>query len=301
MFVTHSIEEAKRICWEARQQGRKVSLVPTMGYLHAGHLSLVERAKKVGGLTVVTIFVNPTQFAPGEDLAKYPRDLGRDQGLLDSLGVDLLFCPVERDLYPAGYETYVLVKGMSGKLCGAHRPNHFEGVATILTKLFHILQPDIAVFGEKDYQQLMLVKKMVRDLNFDTEIVGVPTVREADGLALSSRNVYLSAEERRAALVLSRCLRLAEEMVSLGERTALAVREAVKKQIGEEPLARLEYVSICDPETLEEVAEIQTRALLAMAVWIGRTRLIDNSLLLTSQVESGFEERMKHDATHAQG
>jgi pantoate--beta-alanine ligase len=272
-----------------------------MGYLHAGHVSLVERAKNLAGFVAVTIFVNPTQFAPGEDLEKYPRDLARDRKLLDALGIDLLFCPSVRELYPSGYETFVHVKRMSEKLCGAHRPNHFEGVATILTKLFHIVQPDIAVFGEKDYQQFVLIKKMARDLDFGIEIVGVPTVREADGLALSSRNAYLSPEERQAALVLSVCLRLASEMVALGEKTALTVLEAVKKRIGEEPLAGLEYVSICDPETLEEITEIGTTALLAMAVWIGRTRLIDNAILAPAGARNAFEERMKHDATHAQG
>jgi pantoate--beta-alanine ligase len=217
------------------------------------------------------------------------------------LETDLLFCPSERDIYPSGYETFVSLEDVSKKLCGAYRPNHFRGVATILTKLFHILQPHVVIFGEKDYQQLLLVKRMVQDLNFDIAVVGLPTVRETDGLALSSRNVHLNPDERSAALVLRRSLDMAEEMVAGGEMRSLTLLERIRKKVEEEPLARLEYASICDPETLEDVSQIQGGTLLALAVWIGRTRLIDNCILSLPRVESSFCERTKDGTTHAQG
>jgi pantoate--beta-alanine ligase len=265
---------------QARARFGRLALVPTMGYLHEGHLSLVRQAKAECGAVAVSIFVNPTQFGPTEDLTRYPRDLARDLRLLEAESVDLVFVPSVAEMYPEGYGTYVEVRGVTEMLEGAVRPGHFEGVATIVCKLLNIVQPSRAYFGQKDAQQTIVVRAMVRDLNLPAEIVVCPTVREPDGLALSSRNVYLTPEERRAAVALSRALRAAQARYAAGERAAEALRGAMREVLDAEPLALVEYVSAADPLTLRELAGmVEAGALLSLAVRFGKTRLIDNLLL----------------------
>lgn len=276
MEVFKTIPQVRQWVKAQRQQGRKIGLVPTMGYLHEGHLTLMRRAKNSCDAVIISIFVNPTQFGPQEDYERYPRDLERDLRLAREVGVDAVFAPEVQEMYPPGYATYVEVEGLTEVLCGASRPGHFRGVATVVTKLFNIVQPDEAFFGLKDYQQAMVIKRMVKDLNIPVEIVTVPTVREEDGLALSSRNKYLTPEERRQALSLYRALKLGEELIRRGERRADKVREAMTKEILSQPLARIDYVSVNDAETLKPLEEISGKVLLAVAVWIGSTRLIDN-------------------------
>ena len=268
-----------------RQQGQRIAFVATMGALHEGHLSLVREAKKRGNRVVVSIFVNPTQFAPAEDFAAYPRNFVRDRGLLETEGVDVLFHPAAEDIYPPGNQTRVEVKELSNILCGARRPGHFQGVATVVTKLFNVVRPDVAIFGEKDYQQLQIIRRLVRDLFLDVEIVGHPIVRESDGVAMSSRNEYLNADERKAARCLSRSLHRAECLVRQGETSAKAIAEAVIAELHNEPLAVVEYVTISDVETLEPLEQIPQSALLALSVTIGQARLIDNKVLLRSSGE----------------
>ena len=255
-----------------------LGFVPTMGYLHQGHLALVSRSKSENDTTAVSIFVNPTQFGPREDLARYPRDLPRDLALLEREGTDLVFAPETEEIYPPGFSTWVVAEGVPERLEGASRPGHFRGVATVVAKLFNLLEPHRAYFGQKDAQQLAVIKKMAWDLNIDLEIVPVPTVREPDGLAISSRNIFLNPRERQAALVLYRSLCLAQEMYNSGERNAGKIREAMLKLIQEEPLAQIDYVSIAHPETLEELEKLAGPALVSFAVRIGPTRLIDNIL-----------------------
>ncbi len=255
-----------------------LGFVPTMGYLHQGHLSLVSHSKKENDTTAVSIFVNPTQFGPREDLARYPQDLPRDLALLEKEGTDLVFAPETEEIYPPGFSTWVEVEGVTERLEGASRPGHFRGVATVVAKLFNLLEPHRAYFGQKDAQQLAVIKKMVRDLNMDLEIVPVPTVREQDGLAMSSRNIFLNPRERQAAPVLYRSLCLAQGMYKSGERNAGKIREAMMKLIQKEPLAQIDHVSIAHPETLEELEELAGPALVSLAVRIGPTRLIDNIL-----------------------
>ncbi|HUI89442.1 MAG TPA: pantoate--beta-alanine ligase [Anaerolineales bacterium] len=257
----------------------KLGLVPTMGYLHEGHLSLVRRAKSDCDSVAVSIFVNPTQFGPNEDLSKYPRDLERDLHLLEEAGVDLVWTPTPEIVYPAGYQTWVQVEEMTRPLEGAERPGHFRGVTTVVTKLFNSLQPAKAYFGQKDAQQVAVIRRMAVDLNFPIEIVVCPTVREPDGLAMSSRNVYLDADQRRAATVLYRSLSMAKTAYERGERDAEKLRQIMKAAIGSEPLAQLQYVSCADDNTLRELENITGRTLLSMAVFIGKTRLIDNFVL----------------------
>ncbi len=255
----------------------RVGLVPTMGALHAGHLSLVERARCENDSVIVTIFVNPTQFALGEDLASYPRDLPRDLAMLRDVRADLVFTPTPDMIYPPGFQTFVEVTGVSQGLEGEHRPSHFRGVATVVAKLFNLTQPDRAYFGQKDAQQVAVIKQMASDLNFPLEIVVCPTVREPDGLALSSRNVYLTPEQRQAAPVLYRALTAARDAYTAGERDPKGLRQRMLAVLHSEPLAAPEYVSVADAESLEELDEIISRpALLSMAVRIGKTRLIDN-------------------------
>jgi pantoate--beta-alanine ligase len=254
-----------------------VGLVPTMGALHAGHLSLVERARCENDSVIVTIFVNPTQFAPGEDLATYPRDLPRDLDMLRDANADLIFTPTPDMIYPPGFQTFVEVTGVSQGLEGEHRPNHFRGVATVVAKLFNLTQPDRAYFGQKDAQQVAVIRQMTRDLNFPLEIVVCPTVRESDGLAMSSRNNYLTPEQRRAAAVLYSALTAAHDAYTAGEREPERLRQIMLAVLHSEPLAVPEYVSVTEAETLRELDETITRpALLSMAVRIGKTRLIDN-------------------------
>ena len=279
MQVIETIAEMQRWSETQRCQGRRIALVPTMGFLHEGHLSLVRYARDRGDQLVVSVFVNPTQFAPQEDFGAYPRDFERDRKLLEKEAVAVLFFPAVEEMYPRGFQTRVEVSRLSQFLCGAHRQGHFQGVATVVTKLFNAVRPHVAVFGEKDYQQLQVIRTLVRDLNLGIEITGHTIIREADGLAMSSRNAYLSAEERKAALCLFRLLNRAAAMVREGETGGRQITEAVKVEIAREPLARLEYVILCDAVDLTEVDQVGERALLALAVRIGKTRLIDNRIL----------------------
>jgi len=256
-----------------------VGFVPTMGYLHQGHLELVRRARVENKTVAVSIFVNPTQFGPQEDLASYPRDPERDLALLDKEGVDVVFMPDAQEMYPEGSDSWVGVEKVSERLEGAFRPTFFRGVATVVLKLFNIVQPTRAYFGQKDAQQLIVVRKMVSDLNIDREVVAVPTVRESDGLAMSSRNVYLDANERQAALVLWKALSLARDLWQEGERDAERLRREMTLLIDAEPLANIDYVSVAHPNTLDEFSQVKGSALVSMAVRIGKTRLIDNVML----------------------
>ena len=256
-----------------------VGLVPTMGYLHEGHLSLVRRARAENPSLVVSIFVNPTQFGPQEDFKAYPRDTGRDLTLLEKEKTDIVFIPPAEEMYPPGFDSWVEVTGVTERLEGACRPGHFKGVTTVCAKLFNIIQPDIAYFGQKDAQQAIVIRKMVADFNMNLKIVTLPTVREPDGLAMSSRNTYLSPEERRAALVLYRALELAQKLWSAGETDAAKIRREMLALIKKEPLAKIDYVSLADPETLEELDRVKPPTLASLAVKIGTTRLIDNVVL----------------------
>ena len=279
MKIVHTIAEIREFVRQARLAGCTVGLVPTMGYLHEGHLEVMRRARERCGIVVASVFVNPTQFGPNEDLARYPRDLERDARLAAEVGVDVIFNPPVEEMYPPGYCTYVDVERITENMCGASRPGHFRGVATVVTKLFNIVRPDAAFFGQKDAQQALVIRRMAADLNMDLEIVTVPTVREPDGLAMSSRNVYLDPEQRRAALVLAGSLDRAVEAVRAGERDVLQIRRLVEELIRAEPLARIDYVEIYSYPGLEPVERLQGQALLALAVKFGQTRLIDNVIL----------------------
>ena len=276
MRLLHSVAEMATARTAAE---RPLGLVPTMGALHEGHLSLVRRARSENATLVVTIFVNPTQFAPNEDLAAYPRDLDRDVALLEQEGADLVFLPSPEEIYPDGFDTWVSVDRTSAPLEGESRPGHFRGVATVVCKLFNIVRPDGAYFGQKDAQQLQVIRRMNADLNLGVELTAMPTVREPDGLAMSSRNAYLSPAERRAAPVLYNSLRAAKDLYADGVRQAPAIREATQRVLDAEPLARIDYVSVADPETLAELQQIEKPALVSLAVRIGNTRLIDNVVL----------------------
>ncbi|MEI7437498.1 MAG: pantoate--beta-alanine ligase [bacterium] len=279
MDVLTTPSEAQGWVREHRRQMRRIGLVPTMGCLHAGHLSLVTLARQRTGAVILSLFVNPTQFGPDEDLANYPRDLERDHRLCEEAGVAALFCPAAEAIYPAGHSTFVEETRFSKGLCGARRPGHFQGVATVVAKLFNIVQPDLAVFGQKDAQQARVIQQMARDLNFPVEIVIGPIIREADGLAMSSRNKYLNAGERRQALCLSRALACAAQCVAAGEHQAAALVAAMRGKIACSPEARADYVEIVDNETLEPVTALIRPALAMLAVYVGRTRLIDNAVL----------------------
>ncbi|MER3469694.1 MAG: pantoate--beta-alanine ligase [Thermoflexus sp.] len=276
MRVVFTVQEVRTI---RRGTPGTWGFVPTMGYLHEGHLSLIRRARAENDHVAVSIFVNPTQFGPHEDYNRYPRDLERDLRLLEPLQVDLVFVPSVEEMYPPGFQTWVIVEELSRPLEGASRPGHFRGVATVVAKLFNIVQPDRAYFGQKDAQQAVVIRRMVRDLNFPVEIVVCPTVREPDGLAMSSRNTYLSPQERQAATILFRALQAAKARYEAGERDGERLREAMREVLRGEPLARVDYVSVADPETLEELSRVEGPALLSLAVYIGNTRLIDNLLL----------------------
>ena len=276
MKVISTVAEFK----EARRKIRgTVGFVPTMGYLHEGHLFLARRAKAENDFSVVSIFVNPTQFGPKEDFARYPRDPDRDLALLEKERTDLVLMPPVEEMYPPGISTWVDVEGVTKRLEGAARPGHFRGVATVVAKLFNIVEPARAYFGEKDAQQVVVIQKMVTDLNMNLEVVVVPTLREPDGLAMSSRNVYLNPEERQAAVVLWRSMNLVKGLQQKGERDAEKLRNEMVALIKKEPLARIDYVSIADPTTLDELSHIKGSALVSMAVYIGKTRLIDNLIL----------------------
>ncbi|HSP96765.1 MAG TPA: pantoate--beta-alanine ligase [Candidatus Dormibacteraeota bacterium] len=267
---------------QARGAGRRIGLVPTMGYLHDGHLSLVAEARRRAEACVASIFVNPLQFGPREDLDRYPRDLRRDRDALRAAGVEVLYLPTADEMYPPGFQTAVSVAKVSAGLCGRSRPGHFGGVTTVVTKLFNAVKPHVAVFGEKDFQQLAVIRRMANDLDTGIEVVGAPIVREADGVAMSSRNAYLSDAERTAARCLSRALAAAREAVAGGARLAADVLAAARAVLDAEPAARVDYVALVDVDSLEPVDPITERALLALAVFIGRTRLIDNTILTAS-------------------
>jgi len=281
MQIIDHISEMQDWSEAQRRERRRIVFVPTMGFLHEAHLSLVRDAQKRGDRVVASIFVNPKQFGPQDDFAEYPRDFARDRRLLEKEGVDVLFYPAVEEIYPDGYQTHVEVEKLGVPLCGTFRLGHFRGVATVVAKLFNIVRPHVAVFGCKDYQQLQIIRRLVRDLNFAIEIVEHPTVREADGLAMSSRNAYLTPAERKAALCLSRSLRMAETLVKQGEKNAAVILQSVHRDIAKEPLAKLEYASLCDPESLSEVEQLCDATVLALAVRIGKTRLIDNMILKT--------------------
>lgn len=277
--VVETIAEMKRLRAEMRRAGLRIGFVPTMGALHEGHLSLMRVARRQTDRVVVSIFVNPTQFGPKEDFGKYPRQLAEDCRMCEGVGVDAVFAPPVKEMYPEGYCTFVEQTRLTDVLCGASRPGHFRGVTTVVTKLFNIVAPDVAYFGQKDFQQTVVIKRMAADLDMDVKIVVLPTVRESDGLAMSSRNKYLSASERKDALCLYRALQRAEAMVKAGERKASVLVTEMTRLISAAPTAKIDYVAVVDPESLAPVDEIDGEAVAALAVWIGATRLIDNAVL----------------------
>ena len=279
MTIARTIQETRNTIKEWRRQGYTVGLVPTMGYLHDGHASLMKKAKESCPKVVVSIFVNPMQFGANEDLSTYPRDLEADSRLCESLGVDLIFHPSVEEMYNPGFCSFVDMTGLTKELCGKSRPIHFRGVCTVVTKLFNIVTPDKAFFGQKDAQQLAVIKRMTADLNMDIEIVGCPIIREEDGLARSSRNVYLNTEERQAALILSKTIQLGQQMVQQGTRSASQLLAAMKDSLESEPLARIDYVEAVSMDTIQPIDTIQGPVLVAMAVFIGKTRLIDNFIV----------------------
>lgn len=285
MKIVNTINEVRETVKAWHKQGLTVGLVPTMGYLHEGHASLIARASKENDRVVVSDFVNPIQFAPNEDLASYPRDIDRDAKVCEENGADIIFHPTPEEMYHKDFSTFVDITGPSEELCGKSRPIHFRGVCTVVSKLFLIASPDRAYFGQKDAQQLAVIKRMVRDLNFDIEIVGCPIIREADGLAKSSRNTYLSPEERKAAVILHKALEKGKELVLNGEKSAKAVIDTVTQIINSEPLAKIDYVQVVDFPNIKVVEDINGDILTAVAVYIGKTRLIDNFI-----IENGKEK-----------
>ena len=279
MQIIHRVSEMQAWSESQRQAGKTVAFVPTMGFLHEGHLSLVREAKRCCDVVVVSIFVNPLQFNQQSDFAAYPRNDEQDRHFLTQLGTDVLFNPDGSEMYSDGFQAVVEIGTVSQPLCGASRPGHFRGVTTVVAKLFNMVKPHIALFGEKDFQQCVVIKRMVKDLNFDLEILAMPTIREPDGLAMSSRNARLSPAERQTSLCVSRALNKAAELVSQGERQAVPVLQAVQEIISSEEGIRLDYASLCDPDTLEEVTEVTQPTLLAIAAWVGDVRLIDNRVI----------------------
>ncbi len=273
------ISEIKTEINRQRAEGKSIGFIPTMGFLHEGHLSLVRESLQKTDCTVVSIFVNPTQFGPQEDFKEYPRDLERDEDILEKEGVEVVFVPDQNEMYPQGYKTFVEVQDLQDKLCGISRPGHFKGVCTVVLKLFQIVGPDIAFFGQKDAQQALILKRMVRDLNLSVDIDVLPIVREADGLALSSRNVYLNTEERKAALCLIKSLKKVEQMMDEGERESNRIIQTMQQVINSEPLARVDYLEIVDLDNLDPLVKIEGEALVALAVSIGKIRLIDNMIV----------------------
>ncbi|WP_305045668.1 pantoate--beta-alanine ligase [Geoalkalibacter sp.] len=276
MEIITDIQDMQQRCLAARGEGKRLAFVPTMGYLHEGHLSLLRAARAAGDVVVLSIFVNPTQFGAGEDFDSYPRDLSRDAEMARAVGTDWLFAPRASAMYPAGFSTWVEVEGLTGNLCGASRPGHFRGVTTVVCKLFNIVQPHVAFFGQKDFQQLAVIRRMSADLNLPVEVRGLPIVREADGLAMSSRNVKLTPDQRRQALALFDGIRLAAAQVKAGERDSRRVLAAVRERIQQEPEARIDYIQVCHDETLSDLETIGPHAVLLLAVRVGATRLIDN-------------------------
>ena len=279
MQIITTINEMKAWSAKARRESKTLGFVPTMGYLHEGHMSLVHKSLAECDVTIVSSYVNPAQFGPNEDLDTYPSAPEKDRDLLLSAGVDVLFRPAAGEIYPKGYKTYVSVEGINAKLCGISRPDFFRGVTTVVLKLFNIVAPDKAYFGEKDWQQLAVIETMVRDLNMDVEIRRMPLLRESDGLAMSSRNRYLDSSERNSALLLSRALKMAQEKTKNGERSANKIRDEIRQIINESSQAKIDYITLCDPYNFEEVTNLNGKTLAALAVKIGSARLIDNCIL----------------------
>ena len=279
MNTIQSVSDMQQWACATREAGKKIAFVPTMGFLHEGHVALMREGKGRGDYLVVSIFVNPTQFGVGEDYEDYPRDLEGDTEKVSSAGGDIIFAPSVKEMYPSGYQTFVAVEKVTQNLCGASRPTHFQGVTTVVAKLFNIVKPHVAIFGEKDYQQLVTIRQMTRDLNFDIEIIGMPTIREEDGLAMSSRNKYLSSEERKQALCLVNALNQVEKLFQGGEKNSKKLIARAAEIIRVQPAAAIDYVKVCHPETIEDLEWIDDRALMALAVKIGKTRLIDNRVL----------------------
>jgi pantoate--beta-alanine ligase len=277
MQIIERTAQMQEISREVRSSGKTIALVPTMGFLHDGHLELLKQGRRRADVLILSIFVNPTQFGPTEDYGQYPRDMEGDLKKAESVGTDYVFTPPVGEMYPYGFQTKVTVERVPEHLCGLSRPGHFEGVATVVTKLFNITEPNIALFGKKDFQQLSVIRRMVTDLNMDIEIVGVPTIRESDGLAMSSRNKYLSPEERKSALCLKKSIDLTLDLIKVGERDPEKIKGEVRKLITSYPFTDIDYIAIVDPLTLDDIAVISDKALLALAVRVGRTRLIDNT------------------------
>lgn len=282
MEIIKKIELMQEVSDKWRREGNIISCVPTMGFLHQGHVELLSVGREKGDRLVMTIFVNPTQFGPHEDYERYPQDTEGDLNKARSAGVDAVFMPAVEEMYPDGFQSTVTVENITQYLCGKSRPGHFAGVTVVVAKLFNITKPHLAIFGEKDYQQLIVIKQMVRDLNMDIEIIGVPTVREKDGLAMSSRNNYLSPEERLSALSLKKGLDFAKKMVAEGERDSAKIKNAVRELILSHPFTEIDYITICDPEKLTDMENIDRPSLLALAVRVGKTRLIDNIIVRTN-------------------
>jgi pantoate--beta-alanine ligase len=276
MKIIKTTKEMQSFSESLRIKGKRIAFVPTMGYFHEGHLNLMKEAGKRGDCVVISIYVNPTQFGPNEDFSRYPRNFERDREMAEGVGVDVIFFPPDNEMYPDNYQTYVNVENVTQNLCGLSRPGHFRGVATVCAKLFNMVKPHVAVFGKKDFQQLIVIKRMVEDLNMDLEIAGMPTTREADGLAMSSRNTYLTAEQRESALSLSRSLKMAKGLYEDGERDTGRILSAAVKFIESHPHARIDYVQICSTTTMKDVERIEGDCVMALAVRIGTTRLIDN-------------------------
>jgi pantoate--beta-alanine ligase len=280
MKIIKKIDEMRSVVSGIKSKSMSIGFVPTMGFLHEGHLSLVRESLRKADVTVVSIFVNPAQFGPREDFKEYPRDLGRDSEVLEQKGVDYLFVPKADEIYPQGYKTYVEVHDLQDKLCGRSRPGHFQGVCTVILKLYNIINPDISFFGQKDAQQAIILKRMIKELNIGVKLEVLPIIREEDGLALSSRNKHLTQEERKAALILSKSLKEAQSMVEEGQRDSEAIINGMKEVIGREPMAKIDYVEIVDMDNLDPVRRIEKEVLAAVAVFIGKVRLIDNVILL---------------------
>jgi len=276
MEVIKTIKEMKAFCSRVRGRGQTIAFVPTMGFFHEGHLSLMREGRTRGDFLIVSLFVNPTQFAPHEDLKNYPRNFDRDRQMAEGVGVDVLFAPEVEEMYPPDHQTSVQVEKVTRNLCGQSRPTHFRGVTTVVMMLFEIVTPHVAIFGEKDYQQLVTIRQMARDLHMSVEVAGMPTVREGDGLAMSSRNTYLLPEERKAALSLHRSLRRAKELLQKGERRGTRILDEMNGILRSEPLVRPDYIQICDADTLQEVDRIEGDVVVALAAYLGKTRLIDN-------------------------
>ncbi|HEY8542109.1 MAG TPA: pantoate--beta-alanine ligase [Pseudothermotoga sp.] len=278
MQIIRTVSDMKNLAEKLRKE-KTIGFVPTMGYLHQGHLSLVKRSKAENDITVVSIFVNPTQFGPNEDYTSYPRDLKRDLSMIEKEGVDFVFVPEVEEMYPKGYSTYVNEESLSKYLCGKSRPGHFRGVCTVVTKLFNIVKPHRAYFGQKDAQQFRIIRRMVRDLNMDVEVIECPIVREPDGLAMSSRNVYLSTQEREQAVALNKSLKMAESLYRSGEKNASRIIEKILDYLSSFDKLKVDYVEIVDEESLEPVSQINKKVIVALAVWVGKARLIDNIIL----------------------